>query len=41
MYARLKKLYNDGKISADGLQFWVDKGIITAEEKQQIITENN
>lgn len=40
MFERLKRLYNEGKIDEAGLQSAVEKGWITAEQKQQIMTEN-
>lgn len=40
MFERLKRLYNEGKIDEAGLQVAVEKGWITAEEKAQIIGEN-
>lgn len=41
MFERLKRLYEQGKITADGLQYWVDKGVITAEQKAMIVGEDN
>lgn len=40
MFERLKRLYNEGKIDEAGLQAAVEKGWITAEQKQEIMTEN-
>lgn len=37
MYERLKRLYKEGRITEEGLQYWVDKGVITPEQKQEII----
>lgn len=41
MFERLKRLYNAGKITEDGLQYWVDCGIITEEQKREIIEGND
>lgn len=41
MFERLKKLYKAHKITEAGLDFWVAKGAITAEQKQQILAEND
>jgi len=40
MYDRLRRLYREGKITADGLQYWVEKGAITQEQKEEIIRGN-
>lgn len=40
MFERLKRLYKEHKITADGLLFWVAKGAITEEQMEQILTEN-
>lgn len=37
MYNYLKKLYNEGKLSAAGIENAVTKGWITEEEKNAII----
>lgn len=39
-FERLKRLYNAGRIDEAGLQRAVDKGIITAEQKEEIIRSN-
>lgn len=40
MFERLKRLYNEGKIDKSGLQAAVEKGWITAEQKEEIIRAN-
>jgi len=40
MYERLKRLYNEGKITVDGLQYWVNKGAITQAQMDEIIRGN-
>ena len=40
MFERLKRLYSEGKIDESGLQAAVDKGWITAEQKQEIMNGN-
>lgn len=40
MYERLKRLYNEGKIDTEGLRRAVDKGWITEEQMEEIITSN-
>ncbi|NCU30397.1 XkdX family protein [Candidatus Saccharibacteria bacterium] len=37
MFNRLKRLYDQGRLSQDGLQFYVDHGIITQEEYDEIV----
>lgn len=39
MFNRLKKLYDEGRITEAGLQNAVEKGWITQEEYESIITE--
>lgn len=41
MFERLRNLYRNGLIDESGLQFWVDKGIITQAQMDEIIRENN
>ena len=41
MFERLRNLYRAGKIDAAGLQFWVNKGVITQAQMDIIIRENS
>jgi hypothetical protein len=41
MYATLKRLYQNGRISVEKLEIAVSKGWITEEQKIQITTEVN
>lgn len=40
MFERLRRLYREGKIDEAGLESAVEKGWITEEQKNQIISEN-
>lgn len=40
MYDRLKKLYDEGRVTSENLQVAVNYNWITAEEKEQIETVN-
>lgn len=39
MFLRLKRLYEAGRLTADGLAAAVQRGWITAEQKQAILGE--
>lgn len=39
MYGRIKALYDEGKITAKGVYFWVTKGVITIEQYNNIVGE--
>lgn len=39
MFERLKRLYHDGRLSADGLTAAVARGWITEEQRQEITGE--
>lgn len=40
MFERLRRLYREGKIDESGLESAVEKGWITEEQKNQIMSEN-
>lgn len=40
MFERLKRLYNEGKLTAEDLEKAVEKGWITEEQKEEIIAGN-
>lgn len=40
-YERIKRLYREGKLTEAGLDKAVRLGWITAEQKQQILAEND
>lgn len=39
MFDRLKRLYESGKLSKDGLKTAVEKGLITSDEYAKIVGE--
>jgi hypothetical protein len=39
LYNRLKKLYNEGRLTEAGLENAVTRGWITKEQKEAIVTE--
>jgi len=39
MYERLKRLYKEGRITKEGLQNAVKKGLITEEQYREIVGE--
>ena len=41
MFERLKKLYAEGKLTADGVRNAVAKGWITDEQAQEILNPKN
>lgn len=40
MFERLKRLYKLHKITETGLMYWVEKGAISEEQMNEILSEN-